>query len=388
MGSKPTVGVIGVGAMGSMAMWRLAEAGFDVTGIERYGVPHDMGAHGAETRIYRQAYREGADYLPLLTRSHELWKDLIRFSGREVFQQNGCLYISDGATPWLEETAEAATAYKVPVTLLSDSELATNHPQHRLYGGEVGLLDHNGGTLRPEQAVLAATGAALRLGATLMEYTVVTDVAPDSAGVTVVTDTAGPLRFDAVFIASGAWTSPFQKDLGFEIVAQRLPGTWFPVDVPADFVPDRFPVSIRVAGDLDYSGFPCVDGWTVKVMPPVFPDTQTIAESVDRTVSPKDTAYTRRVVAELLNGVSGSPARTGVYIDGFTADHRPVIDYSLGSNRVVGAVGFSGHGFKMSPAVGEIAVDLIEATIGARSGIDRTRVPGGPFLRHSEGSSK
>jgi sarcosine oxidase len=355
---RPTVAVIGVGAMGAMSMWRLAAAGFDVTGYERFGVPHDRGAHGAETRIYRMAYREGADYIPLLKYSHAKWLELNALAGRALFIQNGCLYISDQQRPWLDETIVSAEANDIPIVELDDAALAARYPQHRLQGGEKAILDLLGGTLRPEQAVLAAAQQARALGARLREYTPVIDVVGDDDGVSIVT--AGDTqRFDFAVVTSGAWTGPFQRDHGFGITARRLPGTWYPAEDPRQFAPERFPVCLRSAGDLDYSGFPCVDGWSVKVMPPVFPDTETVAEDADRDFHERDSAYTRRVVRELLHGVVDRPARTGVWLDGFADRAYPVIDYSLETRRIVGAVGFAGHGFKYSPAVGQLLTDLV-----------------------------
>jgi sarcosine oxidase len=363
--ARPRVAVIGVGAMGSMAMWRLALAGYDVTGFERFGVPHDRGAHGGETRIYRMAYREGEDYIPLLRFSHGLWQELGARSGKSLFIQNGCLYISDGTRPWLEETVAATQVHGIPIIELTDSDLAARYPQHRLEGGETAILDLYGGTLRPEQAVLAAAQQAVALGAKLREYTTVLDVVPSDSGVTVRTEGAEePERFDYAVVTSGAWTGQFQRSLGFGITARRLPGTWYPAVDPRQFQPDRFPVVIRSAGDLDYSGFPCVDGWSVKVMPPVFPDTETVAEETDREIRPRDIAYTQNVVRRLLNGLVDRPARTGVFLDGFAVSDRPVIDYAPGSRRVVGAVGFAGHGFKYSPAVGQLLTDLLSAENG------------------------
>jgi len=361
--TRPSVAVIGVGAMGSMAMWRLALAGYDVTGFERFGVPHDRGAHGAETRIYRMAYREGQDYIPLIKYSHQLWLELNGLSGRPLFIQNGCLYISDLQRPWLQETIDSAGVYDIPILELDDAAIATRYPQHRLYGGERGILDLLGGTLRPEQAVMSAAQQALKLGARLREYTTVIDVAPDDSGVTVAIE-GGSERFDYAVITSGAWTSQFQDEHGFGITARRLPGTWYPAKDPRQFAPERFPVCIRSAGDIDYSGFPCVDGWSVKVMPPVFPDTETVAETTDRDIRERDIAYTRRVAAELLHGLVDKPARTGVYLDGFHDRAKPVIDYAPGSRRVVGAVGFAGHGFKYSPAVGQLLADLVATEAG------------------------
>jgi sarcosine oxidase len=373
---SPTVAVIGVGTMGAMTMWRLSRMGFAVTGFERFGVPHDRGAHGAETRIYRMAYREGADYIPLVRYSYERWLELNGLAGKSLFLQNGCLYISDSEKPWLDETIASAEEFGIPILELTDSDLAARYPQHRLYGGERAILDLLGGTLRPEQAVLAASQQAVRSGASLREYTPVTDLAPSESGVEVVLETGEKERFDYAVVTSGAWTSRFQADLGFGITARRLPGTWYPAIDPRQFSPERFPVCLRGAGDLDYSGFPSVDGWSVKVMPPVFPDTETVAETADRDIRHRDIAYTQRVVQTLLNGLVDRPARTGVFLDGFTPDGAPVIDYSSESRRIVGAVGFAGHGFKFSPAVGQILADLVATESGhATSGLESAAQP-------------
>lgn len=58
------VGVIGLGAIGSMALWQLAKRGVDVTGFEQFGIGHDRSGVGGESRLFRVAYKEGAQYVP------------------------------------------------------------------------------------------------------------------------------------------------------------------------------------------------------------------------------------------------------------------------------------------------------------------------------------
>ena len=130
--------------------------------------------------------------------------------------------------------------------------------------------------------------------------------------------------------------------------------TWFGVDDTAAYQPQRFPVCIRRTPEIDYSGFPCIDGWTIKIMPPVNYLSDVDPSAVDRTVSYTDTAIMRRVAQTLLEGVDAEPVRSGVYLDGFTVDNHPVIDFHPESNRVVLAAGFSGH------AVGVAIADLID----------------------------
>ncbi len=70
--------VIGLGAVGSAAAYRLAKLGKRVVGFDRHAPPHRMGSSHGETRITRLAIGEGTEYTPLAMRSHVLWRELER----------------------------------------------------------------------------------------------------------------------------------------------------------------------------------------------------------------------------------------------------------------------------------------------------------------------
>lgn len=353
------IAVVGVGTMGSMSLWQLCKRGHDVTGFDRMGVPHDNGAHGAESRIFRLAYREGKQYIPLLKRSLELWKELQKSSDRKFHYPIGCLYIGERGADWLSETIDGAREQEVRHEVLDEHELRERFPQHRLNGGEFGLLDTDGGLLRPELGVRAAVRAALAAGAKLHQGCAVECITLDSSGVDI---TVGGTvhRFDAAVVTCGAWGTRMIDVASPQFTARRLVGTWFGVDDVPAYLPDRFPVCIRRTEEIDYSGFPCLDGWSIKIMPPVNYLSDVDPSHVDRTVSYEDTAIMRRVAHDLLEGVDPEPARSGVYLDGFTPDDHPIIDFHPASERIVIAAGFSGHGYKMAPAVGVAVADLID----------------------------
>ena len=58
--------VVGVGGMGSAALYHMAKRGKRVLGIERFGIAHDLGSSHGVTRIIRMAYYEAPGYVPLL----------------------------------------------------------------------------------------------------------------------------------------------------------------------------------------------------------------------------------------------------------------------------------------------------------------------------------
>ena len=81
--------VVGVGGMGSAALYHLARRGRRVLGLERFDVPNDMGSSHGVTRIIRLAYYEHSSYVPLLERAYELWRELERAAGEQLLHVTG-----------------------------------------------------------------------------------------------------------------------------------------------------------------------------------------------------------------------------------------------------------------------------------------------------------
>src|SRR5438067_13268463 len=76
--------VVGLGAMGSAAVYQLAKRGNKVLGLDRFSPPHANGSSHGESRIIRQTIGEGEEYVPLVLRSYELWRDIEKATGREL----------------------------------------------------------------------------------------------------------------------------------------------------------------------------------------------------------------------------------------------------------------------------------------------------------------
>ena len=83
--------VIGLGGMGSAALYQLAKRGLNVLGIDQFEIPHNLGSSHGLTRIIRLAYYEDLSYVPLLRRAYELWADLEAEFGEQLFFQTGSI---------------------------------------------------------------------------------------------------------------------------------------------------------------------------------------------------------------------------------------------------------------------------------------------------------
>ncbi len=86
--------VVGLGAVGSAALYQAAKLGAKVIGIDRFEPPHDQGSSHGETRITRQAIGEGREFVPLVLRSNEIWEELEAATGRDLLTRNGGLVLA------------------------------------------------------------------------------------------------------------------------------------------------------------------------------------------------------------------------------------------------------------------------------------------------------
>src|SRR5688572_16315107 len=86
--------VIGLGAMGSAATYQLAKRGNQVLGIDQFSPPHVYGSSHGDTRVTRQAIGEGAEYVPLVLRSYELWDEIERETGKKILTVTGGLIMT------------------------------------------------------------------------------------------------------------------------------------------------------------------------------------------------------------------------------------------------------------------------------------------------------
>lgn len=358
MSHSARVAVVGLGAIGAMAMWSMAKRGVAVTGYDQFAPANNRGASSGETRMFRVAYKEGSEYTPLLLESIDLWRELQHASGRTLFQQHGSITIGHPEHETLLRLRNNAAEGGIELEAIDRGDMASRFPAYRLLEGEIGLFDPLGALLRPEAAVISAVEQAVGLGATVRSGTRVIAVEEVAGGVAVVTDTGSEI-YDKVIVSPGPWAMKLLPDLAPLVQPERIVSIWFPTSNPEIFRPDRFLPTVRRGNGLDMSAFPTVDGTLVKVnlhLP------RTLVDDVDTRDREVEEAYaeaTRAAVRLGFNGLSDLAIRRESYVEGYTPDMHPIVGPIGNDKRIIALTGFSGHGFKFSPAMGEAAADLV-----------------------------
>ena len=351
--------------MGAATLYQLAKAGVKAVGLDRFAPPHDQGSSHGDTRITRLAVGEGAAYVPLVRRSHQIWRELEAQSGEALFEQCGVLVMRSsettashhGAADFVAQTIELGRTYGIDHEILTSSQIRARFPQFGpICDGAVGYFEPEGGFVRPEQCIATQLAAAQALGATLITGTTVSAVESDG-GVVRIKAGDRTLVADKVIICAGMWSAnllgePFSALL--KVCRQKL--FWFKLAEPVIF-PEASPSFILVHGpgeaDSCY-GFPPIPGeGSMKIATEQYVPLQSI-DALDRTVSAAEVEEMYRMqVAGNIAGVTSELVKARVCTYTVTPDHGFIIDDHPTLNNVTVVSACSGHGFKHSAAIGE-----------------------------------
>lgn len=382
--------VIGLGAMGSAACLRVAERGASVLGLDRHRPPHTWGSTHGDTRITRRAIGEGPAYVPLVVRSHELWREIEAETGTSLLDECGGLVLAPtaaapepgDAADFFAITVASARTYGIEHELLDGTAIRERFPQFAAADDVRGYYEPGAGYVLPERAVAAQLQLAQRHGAQLHLDETVTRVEPTADGVSVHT-ASGVYTAGQVVVTAGPWLPQLLDDPSlsglFGVYRQLL--HWYELDAPAEaYSPGAFPVfiwqfaveskrAIKEAGAAEDSpryfyGFPLAGGSPgLKVATEQYSFTTT-PETVDRSAHPAEAAAMHAAcVAGRLPDVSARPVKSAVCLYTVTPDLDFVIDTLPSDDRVLIASPCSGHGFKHSAAIGEaIAQRLLEGS--------------------------
>ena len=144
-----------------------------------------------------------------------------------------------------------------------------------------------------------------------------------------------------------------------DIQIRRVISAWFVPTTDAWFGEER-PAFIRTTPTHCY-GLPSPDGISVKLG--LSKDLHRPADdpnALDRTVQPEELEIYAELIRRHMPDLTPDPTRVSVFMEGYTDSTRPLVGPlpGAGNENVILLAGFSGHGFKLSPAFGDIAADL------------------------------
>ena len=352
MTERADVVVVGGGVMGAAIACELAERGSDVLLLERDSLCAGPTRHS--TAIVRLHYTQA-----LLVRMAALGLDVYRgfedrYGTSAGFTRCGMLFgVAEAERETLAANVEVGLAEGALTALVSAEEVQEIDARVRAEGLAF-CFEPEAGYCDPYLATAGFAAAAARAGARVEESAEVTALGDGFA------ETArGRVEAGAVVVAAGPWSAPLVRPLGYE-----LPIASAPAEVGRYRLPDRFGRPPPAVADFTGMQF-----YFRPAEPGVLEVGSLAPEHAEHPVDPDEPVEGARLetlrayedaLANRLEGSAGGHWRgawTGIY--DVTPDWEPVIDRVPGTERTFVAAGFSGHGFKLAPAVGVSVAELV-----------------------------
>ena len=349
--------VVGVGGMGSATVFQLARRGLRVLGLEQFDIPHERGSSHGVNRIIRLAYWEHPDYVPLLRRAYELWREIEETAGERLLIVTGSVDVGPPESMTVTGSRRSCEIHELPHEVLDGRALHARFPGYCVPPSFSAVYQPDGGFVLSERAIVAHVRAAEQLGAIVIAREELLEIETSDASV-VVRTAASTYRAARLVLTAGPWTARLAPRLARLAVPERQVLLWTQPLRPELFQPRVFPVFNLEAAEGRFYGFPIFDIPGFKLGKYHHRRERVDPDRVDREISAEDEEILRVGIRKYFPDADGRTLALKTCLFTNTPDEHFILDRISDAPPIAIAAGFSGHGYKFCSVVGEIMADL------------------------------
>ncbi|EET90245.1 MAG: N-methyl-L-tryptophan oxidase [Candidatus Micrarchaeales archaeon] len=350
--------VVGCGAMGSSVAYHAASSGMKTAVIEQFGLNHKNGSSHGRSRIFRIAYSEGQKYVPMLRRALTLWKRLEKASEKRLITRTGFIVIGKKGGFMVKGAIDCARAEGLDYSVLNSKDIMSRFPEFRPADDEIGIYDPNGGVLFPERCISANVKLAKAHGAKFYFRETVQGWREKGNVILVHTD-KGEYSTKKLVLAAGSWTKKLENGMQLPLDPHKVGVFWFKNNVGLTQSPKNLvPFVWELDSSNSFYGVPEIGGKGLKMGIHRSGYRRKIDDK-PKDVESRDLRYLHKMLKGRMPGVRGAPSEKSTCIYTDTPDKDFIIDFYPGRKNVVVLSPCSGHGFKFSSVIGEIAVNML-----------------------------
>jgi len=363
--------VVGTGGIGSAALYHLAARGRRVLGIDRFPVAHDRGSSHGQTRLIRRAYFEHPDYVPLLLRAYELWRELEQTVGRTLLVESGLVIGGPPASEVLQGVRTSAAIHSLSIEELSPQSVSHRWAGLRLPEAWEAIHEPQAGYLFVEECVRAHIEAAAKAGAEIRHGVSVLNWQADKSGgtgriagrsVTLQTD-RDTFTCDRLVLCPGPWAEGLLQLPSLKLTVLRKSLFWYATKTAAEsprvsYAAGRFPCFALDAPEGFFYGFPQLDDRGIKIAEHTGGQPVVDPLTLDSSLDTAEQQRVERMLARHLTAVSNRCTSHAACMYTMSRDSHFTVGRHPAYPAVAIAAGFSGHGFKFASVIGEILAEL------------------------------
>lgn len=368
---RADVVVVGAGITGTSVAFQLARRGLSVALVEKRFIA--AGSTGKSSAIIREHYSNEITVRMALYSLHVFQNFAeVTGGGDAGFVRTGFAILVEGKDrSGLEENVGMQRRLGVNTNVLTPDELTTLDPGIAGTNTAAIAYEPESGYADPAATTSSYVEAARRAGAQILQGTRVTGIEMTSGRVAAVETTSGRIAAGAVVNCTNAWAAEIGKMVHTDIPVHasrhqvatfQRPRSHSTAHIgAADFINQIYyrpeGTSLTLVGSID----------------PAEADEHVDADHYNESSDYRfieDAAQRIRNRYPYMEQALSKGGWSGIY--GVTPDWHPVIDEAPAGSGVFVAAGFSGHGFKLGPAVGLMVADMVTRSSAPTDGLERS----------------
>lgn len=388
---KVDIVIVGGGIMGAATAWQLTRRGVRVALCDALQPGHEVGSSHGDGRIARFTYSESV-YLEMARHSFDRWAELEKAADVTLVETTGSWECGPENSAELTELIEALQTHGIPHEVWDAMESNRRFAHFNLPRTSRAVFQKDGAVVRADRAwraiwhLLHVAGALLLPDAPVMALDVGSSVG--SSGVRLKAGST-EVHADVAIVTAGAWSRSLLLPTGLDLplkvtretVAYFTPATNALTSM-ADHRVGAMPTLIDYHEEQPFYALPILDetpsddgeprptpgvkvGWHHAgrdIVPTKIPSRRFGGGDADSSIVDRIVSY----VGDRFPYLQMRPLRAVSCLYTNTPDYHFVLGRHPRHTNVVLGTGFSGHGFKFAPVVGEILADL--ATTDSASG--------------------
>ena len=375
MANRAEAVVIGGGVMGCSILYNLAERGVtDTVLLERDVL--GSGSTGRSQAILRMHYSNEVT-TRLAWDSLSIFRDFHEITGMPSGYTRTGYFVIVGTEDRdaMLENVSMQRASGVDTSIVTAEDVQEIAPMVRTYDGESFAYEPESGYADPYSVTTGYANAARDRGARILSESPAVGIEITANRVTAVLTENGRIETPIAVVAAGPWSGPLLAAVGVDVPLRPIRHQVIMLRRPQDVVPDH-----PIIGDVVNDMSPRPDAGNLTLIG-VGEDEEASPDTFNQGVDMPMVEATFEKLVKRMPGMAQALFRggwSGLFTT--TPDWHPILDRVEGIDGLYIAVGFSGHGFKLSPMIGVVMSELI--TDGKATSLDISEMA---LQRFSEG---
>lgn len=350
--------VLGGGIVGAATAYALSKQNQRVALIDQFEPNHKHGSSHGDGRIVRFNYTEQI-YVEMAMQVFPLWEDLSKTVGKPLIQRTGLIEYGAKDSHEIATSAALMSQYSIAFETLTASAANQRFPQFHFAQDADILYQDSGSVAFATPAVIALWQLVRDNGGETIKNVRIEHIEPSDNVISLSSVNGEVFRAKQLILTGGSWTKQLAKqlDVALPLVTTQEVLAYFPTNSGVDHTVGTMPNMIEYQGEDIFYCLPIVDIQGVKAG---WHHSGNIIEPDDKRYIPE------HIMSALIGWITRSfphlestPIETLTCLYTNTPDHHFILDYHPEFKNIVIGTGFSGHGFKFGPLLGEILAGML-----------------------------